>query len=261
MVGSLRKGGFGYYALDISSAGASSEATMTSRVLWEFPKASTPAADRLNVGYTFGRPVIVKTRAAGWVVIVSSGYNNGTNTGDSGGDGQGRIWILNARTGDIIRSISTGVGTTTTPSGLAHLAAFVERPDVDALVEAVYGGDLLGNLWRFDLSGTTTASWAVTRLTTLVDASGNIQPITTEPELGLVDRKRMIYVGAGQYMGDTDVPGATSPNVYATRKMSFYGHQGRPVGADVPDPGDHIVALEPRLAGHHEERRPPAPPP
>ncbi len=223
MVGSLRKGGFGYYALDISSAGASSEATMTSRILWEFPKASTPAADRLNVGYTFGRPVIVKTRAAGWVVIVSSGYNNGTNTGDSGGDGQGRIWILNARTGDIIRSISTGVGTTTTPSGLAHLAAFVERPDVDALVEAVYGGDLLGNLWRFDLSGTTTASWAVTRLTTLVDGVGNIQPITTEPELGLVDRKRMIYVGAGQYMGDTDVPGTTSPNVYATRRMSFYG--------------------------------------
>ncbi|MEO8132867.1 MAG: PilC/PilY family type IV pilus protein, partial [Betaproteobacteria bacterium] len=223
LVGSLRKGGFGYYALDISNASPSAESTMTSRVLWEFPNASTPSTDRQNVGYTFGRPVIVKTRAAGWVVVVSSGYNNGTGTGSSGGDGVGRIWILNARTGAIIRSLSTGIGSTTTPSGLAHLSAFVERPDVDALVEAVYGGDLLGNLWRFDMSGTTTASWAVTRLTTLVDGSGNIQPITTEPELGLVNRKRMIYVGAGQYLGDTDVPGVTGANVYATRKMSFYG--------------------------------------
>lgn len=223
LVGSLRKGGFGYFALDVSLSGTGTEATQAGRVLWEFPNALTPAADRLNVGFTYGRPVIVKTRAAGWVVVVSSGYNNGTDTGSSGGDGRGRIWILNARTGAIIRSITTDVGTTTDPSGLAHLSAFVERPDVDALVEAVYGGDLKGNLWRFDLSGTTTASWSVTRLTTLVDSAGNFQPITSEPELGIVSRKRMIYVGTGQYLGDSDVPGATSPNVFATRKMAFYG--------------------------------------
>lgn len=223
LVGSLRKGGFGYYALDITAAGTGTEDTQKARVMWEFPNASTPAADRLNVGYSFGRPVIVKTRAAGWVVIVSSGYNNGTNTGDSGGDGQGRIWILNAATGAIIRSISTGEGTTTTPSGLAHMSAFVERPDVDALVEAVYAGDLLGNLWRFDLSGTTTASWSVTLLTTLKDGAGSIQPITTEPELGIVNRKRVIYVGTGQYLGDSDIPGAVGANAFATRRMSFYG--------------------------------------
>lgn len=224
LVGSLRKGGFGYFALDVSLSGTGTEATQAGRVLWEFPNALTPTADRLNVGFTYGRPVIVKTRAAGWVVVVSSGYNNGTDPGSSGGDGQGRIWILNARTGAIIRSISTGVvGTASDPSGLAHLSAFVERPDVDALVEAVYGGDLKGNLWRFDLSGTTTASWSVTRLTTLVDSAGNFQPITSEPELGIVSRKRMIYVGTGQYLGDSDVPGATSPNVFATRKMAFYG--------------------------------------
>ena len=225
LVGGLRKGGFGYYALDITNPSAGNETTLAQRVLWEFPNASMTAADRAKVGFSFGKPIIAKTRAAGWVVIVSSGYNNGTTgaSGFSGGDGIGRIFVLNARTGALIREISTNTGSTTNASGLAHISAFTERPQVDATVEAVYGGDLLGNLWRFDLSGTTTASWAVTRIATVTDASGNIQPITVEPELSVVNRKRFIYFGTGQYLGDSDLPGNLPENVFARRRMSFYG--------------------------------------
>jgi type IV pilus assembly protein PilY1 len=236
LVGGLRKGGFGYYALDVTQPSAGDETLLAQKVLWEFPNASTPSATRANVGFSYTRPIIAKTRAAGWVVIVSSGYNNGTTgaSGYSGGDGIGRIWVLDARTGAVIRELSTGVGTTTNASGLAQLAAFAERPQVDPTIEAVYGGDLLGNLWRFDLSATDVSAWSVTRVATLTDASGNIAPITTEPELGVVNRQRYIYVGTGQYLGDSDIPNNTPENVYARRRMSFFAVKDTPSVATSP---------------------------
>jgi hypothetical protein len=48
------------------------------------------------VGYSFGKPVIVKTAAKGWVVLVASGYNNG-------GDGKGYLFVLDAKTGAVIK--------------------------------------------------------------------------------------------------------------------------------------------------------------
>ncbi|MFO1318172.1 MAG: PilC/PilY family type IV pilus protein [Burkholderiales bacterium] len=224
LVGGLRKGGFGYYALDITTPTASTETTVASKVLWEFPNASTSATVTPNIGYSYGKPLVVKTRAAGWVVLVTTGYNNGTGTGSSGGDGIGRVIVLNPTDGSVIATLSTGAGTTTAPSGLAHLSAFSQRPDLDPTIEAAYGGDLLGNVWRFDLSGATTSSWTVGLLARLRSSTGDIQPVTTEPELGMIQNKRVIYVGAGQYLGDTDVPTTATPPAgsMSARTMSFY---------------------------------------
>jgi type IV pilus assembly protein PilY1 len=77
-------------------------------------------------------------------------------------------------------------------------------------------------VWRFDLSGTTVASWKVQLLTKLVDASSNAQPVTTEPELGLVNRNRLIFVGTGEYLGNPDVPGATGAVASATSTQTMY---------------------------------------
>lgn len=228
VIGSLRKGGFGYFAIDATSPSALNETDLLTKIMWEFPNDLLPTATKLNVGFSFGRPVIVKTRAAGWVAVLPSGYNNGSGVGSSGGDGVGRIYILNIRTGAVIAELSTGVGTAATPSGLAHLSSFVERPDVDPTAEAIYGGDLLGNLWRFNVSGANVSDWSVTRMATLTDSAGNIQPITSEPELGTVNRERFVYIGAGQYIGDSDVPSNVPENVYATRRMTFYGLKDTP---------------------------------
>ena len=56
LVGGLRGGGAGYYALDVTSPAAASEADVAAKVLWEFPNASTPAAVRNNLGLSFGKP-------------------------------------------------------------------------------------------------------------------------------------------------------------------------------------------------------------
>jgi len=221
VVGGFGKGARGYYALDVTSTTASTEAVAKAKALWEFPSSasSLTATQKLNVGWTFGRPIIVKQSSQGWVVLLTSGYNNGTNAGDSGGDGGGYLYVVNARTGDVIRTIATGVGSTTTPSGLAKISAFVENTDADNTTSAVYGGDLLGNVWRFDLTDSNPANWFVAKLATLVDASSNPQPVTTEPELAKIDigggvLKRFVYVGTGQYLGDPDVTTTQAQTMY-----------------------------------------------
>ena len=235
VVGGLGKGGRGWYAInattpDVPAVGG--EAVAAAKIMWEFPNALTSAADRSNIGYSYGRPVIVKTKALGWVVLVASGYENGT---ESGGDGRGWLFVLDPRDGRVIKSIptvatvtSTGDGATSdanrraNPRGLAHIAAYAGSPQEDATIDYVYGGDLYGNVWRFDLSGASMSDWTVTRLTTLFNTASQPQPITSEPELGTVRNHRVVYVGTGRYFGDKDIPGASGAFPSATGTQSMY---------------------------------------
>jgi type IV pilus assembly protein PilY1 len=249
LVGGLGKGGRGYYALDVTTPTVANEATAATRVLWEFPIAGTSygsvsvtrpvgssttgtlAMDINKIGYTYGKPVIVKTKAHGWVALVTSGYNNGTDTpadgtNGTGGDGHGYLFVLNARTGALLHVFDTEAGSAASPSGLAYISAYVENPQLDNTVQYVYGGDLLGNVWRFDLNNASTSSWRLQKLTALVNGSGQVQPVTTEPELATIQisgvDKRMVYVGTGQYLGAKDIPGVVGANASATQTQSMY---------------------------------------
>lgn len=223
LVGGLGKGGRGFFALDVTNPVASSEADAAAKVLWEFPNSATSATHKNNIGYSFGKPIIVKTPYYGWVVLVTSGYNNGT---DTGGDGQGYLFVLNARTGDVIAAIATGVGSSADPSGLAQIQAFVENANRDMTTGPIYGGDLKGNVWRFDLSASASTSWNVKKIATLVDASNNYQPISSMPNVSKIRYggvyKRLVYVGTGLYLGDSDVPGTTGANIHATQTQTMY---------------------------------------
>jgi type IV pilus assembly protein PilY1 len=209
VIGGLGAGGPGFYALDVTQPGAGNEIQAAGKMLWEFPNASTAAGVAANVGLSYGKPVLAKTRAAGWVVLVTSGYNN------TAGDGRGYLFVLDARSGQLIRAISTGVGSTTDPSGLAQISAWANNAMLDATVDYVYGGDLKGNLWRFDLSGFATADWNVVKLATLTDPTGVPQPITASPELAQVDGRRMVFVGTGALLGNSDIA--------STQRQSMYG--------------------------------------
>lgn len=216
LVGGLNKGGRGYYALDITAPAAADESAAAQKVLWEFPNSATTATVKNNTGYSYGKPVIVKTAGKGWVALVTSGYNNGA---DTGGDGHGYLFVLNARTGDLIKAMDTGEGLSTDPSGLAQITAYVENSDIDNTVSYVYGGDLKGNVWRFDLTATNPNSWNVKRLAILKDGIGNTQPVTTVPELAKITisgtDKRFVYVGTGKYLGDSDVATTGTQTMYA----------------------------------------------
>ncbi len=188
LVGGLNLGGRGYYALDVTDPAAP-------KALWEFSHA--------NLGYTYGNPVISELKDGTWVVIVASGYNNGSD--DGGGDGKGHLFLLNANTGALLRTIDTSAGDTTTPSGLARITAWANFPDVNNTAERVYGGDLLGNLWRFDINNDIPPDgYDAHPLATLKDANGDPQAITTRPELGKVKNYPVVFVGTGKLLGTKD---------------------------------------------------------
>lgn len=235
LIGGLGKGGNGYYALDVTTPTASDEADAANKVQWEFPSSAssgnfnvtTPTGYTASgltfaanmIGYTYGRPIITKTRAYGWVALVTSGYNNG--------DGRGFLFVLNAKTGAILHVFNTNVGSSTSPSGLTYISGFAANAQYDNTIEQAYGGDLNGNVWRFDLSSATPSNWSVKKLAALVDPSGNAQPVTSELELATATingaAKRLVFVGTGKYLGQTDVPGVVGANSNATQVQTMYG--------------------------------------
>ncbi|RZL35466.1 MAG: pyrrolo-quinoline quinone [Rubrivivax sp.] len=209
LVGGLAGGGRSYYALDVTDPAAP-------KGLWEFTDT--------NLGLTFGKPEIGKLKDGTWVVMFGSGYNN-----VSPGDGVGRLYVVNAATGALIRAISTNTGSTSTPSGLAHITAWVNDSQTDNTKERVYAGDNLGNLWRFDINNVLGATgYDAQRIAQLRSKTGTAQPITSRPELGLVGDIAMVYVGTGRYLGQTDLTDASA--------QSIYGIKDRLDTTDIGDP-------------------------
>ena len=209
LVGGLRQGGMGYYALDITTPdGATSESGLASKVLWEFPNAGTPSAVVSNIGYSFAKPLIVKTKAFGWVAIVTSGYNA------PAGDGKGYVFVLNPTNGTLLAKLNTTDGTTASPVNLGAVAGWADSAQADLTVDTLYGGDNLGNLWRFDVADADATKWKVYKLASLVTSSGP-QPITSAPELSTVQNQRVILVGTGRLFGSTDMSTTATQSVYA----------------------------------------------
>lgn len=235
LVGGLNSGGRGYYALDITDPAKP-------KALWEFTND--------NLGYSYGNPIITKLKDGTWVVIVTSGYNN-----ISPGDGQGRLFILNANTGVLIRSISTGAGDTDTtattgehgPSGLSRISAWANYPQLNNTAQRVYGGDLFGNLWRFDINGDipiaavapATPVYDAQRLATLKDPDGVAQPITSRPELSKVKNYPVVFVATGQLLGLNDLSTAQIQSVYAIKDRLTDSDFGNPRDLEV-SPGTFV---------------------
>ena len=214
LVGGLGAGGRGYYALDITNPNSP-------QALWEFTNDSLGGDD--NLGLSFGNPVITKRADGTWVVAFTSGYNN-----VSPGDGNGRLFVVNANTGQRLAAIQTytsgtvAAGSTTTPSGLGKLNAWVEST-IDNTARRYYAGDLLGNLWRFDIDGLVAPNNAALRLAQLRAGTPTAvaQPITTQPALGLVDyggtQYPVVYVGTGRMLGLSDLSSTGLQTIYAIK--------------------------------------------
>ena len=209
LVGGFNDGGRAYYALDITDPASP-------KALWEFTDT--------NLGLSYGRPEITKLANGTWVAMFTSGYNN-----VSPGDGQGHLYVVNLQTGAVISDINTGVGSSSAavagacatapcPSGLGQIRAWVDNTRYDNTTTKVYGGDLYGNVWRFDVNDTIAPSGReAQKLATLIGPTGIVQSLTARPELGKVAGFPVVYVGTGRYLGGSDLTTSDVQSIYAIK--------------------------------------------
>ncbi|WP_089417206.1 pilus assembly protein [Vitreoscilla filiformis] len=200
IIGGLGKGGKGYYAIDVTDPSSwTSESVLSSKVLWEFTHE--------HMGYSYGDAHVVKTEKYGWVVLLTSGYNND--------DGKGYLFVVNPKTGALLEAIATP-DSATTPVNFGQMRSFI--PNVaDYTADAVYIGDLQGNLWRFDLTGTPNAYPAPVLLAQLRSSSGDVLPITASPMIGVDPStlKRYVMVGTGRLLHSSDIDSNNNQTFFA----------------------------------------------
>lgn len=237
LVGGLGGGGRGYYALDITNPTAPA-------LLWEFS-----AADDADLGYSFSRPVVTRKSIDGkWVVVFASGYDNGTDSStlkdpsnpalgfvpnSPAGSGGGFLFVLDAASGTPISKIPTGMGTAAAPSGLGQIAIWNNNVATGNDAGNVYAGDLLGNVWRFDIE--TTPSPTPLLFATLKNAAGQAQPVTTTPQTAMLKNKYpVVFIGTGKYLESNDLKNADVQSMYAIKD------DGTPVG----NPRSHTGSID-----------------
>lgn len=205
LVGTAGAGGRGVFAIDVTTPGSAS-----SEVLWEInDKFGGTTGDR--IGHVLGKPVIVPVRAkdgtTSWKAIFGNGYGSTASA-----SGSVYLFVVDIETGAVTTIPAKESSGSVRPNGLGSIVALDRKlvpgggeaitSGSDGFVDTVYGGDLHGNVWRFDL--TDTGSFAVgvggEPLFTAKDATGKRQPITGGLEAALGPKGGvMVLFGTGSF--------------------------------------------------------------
>lgn len=235
LLGSLRLGGRGIYALDVTDptpANENAAGGTDGLVLWEFTSGDTVSAEDdepcaagsrscASLGYTYDSANVARIKYEDkWVAVVSSGYfpENGdvaakpTDISEPAAK-RTSLLVIDLATGELIREIRTSLAPQTRPSGFKTYGLstpMVYDEGSDQVDDVVYAGDLAGNLWRFDLSSDDPADWSVDLMFTTYDEGGadeaGHQPFVFNPTAlrDPVTRRPILVIGSGKYLGEDD---------------------------------------------------------
>jgi Tfp pilus tip-associated adhesin PilY1 len=244
LVGGLRGGGKGYFALDITDAkNIVSESGLASRVKWEYPIAADD-----DIGFSYSRSTIVKSNSSShpWVVIFGNGYNSV--------NGSAVLYVLDAATGGLVRRLDTLAipANNESANGLSTPTAI--DLDYDQKADFVYAGDLYGNLWKFDLRFANPNDWAVA-FGSLSDPkplfqargpNGQVQPITTKPDVMYHPKKHglMVCFGTGKFLGTSDFGNTDTQTIYGVWDYGDAIYDLKKNGWSTDDNTEYLGALE-----------------
>lgn len=199
LLGTMGAGGRSVFALDVTEP----QNFSADKVLWEF---SDP-----DLGYGVHEAKIARMSDETWVAIFGNGYNSAQH--------RAMLFIVNLETGELIEKIDTEVGDLSNPNGLS-IPTWTDWPDSEVKAQSIYAGDLLGNLWRFNVAG---GSFSATKIFTAVNDDGQVQPITSAPYVAAVQKDDegnealMVSFATGSYFrleDGQDVPGAPIQSIY-----------------------------------------------
>lgn len=236
LIGTLGAGGKGYFVLDVTNPASFTDpgGAVSPLVLMDATATTNP-----HIGHIFATPVvdeltralseqIVRVNDSGttgqrWAVLLGNGYNS-TN--------QQPVLLIQYLDG--ARELTTLVPSSAPTGGGNGLGA--PRPvdlNGDGKVDIVYAGDLLGNLWKFDLTASNPGSWRVgfggNPLFTARDSVNNPQPITAAPFWMPGPRGQgglQVLFGTGRNLTEFDTSDTRTQSVYSIWDMSTYSWAG-----------------------------------
>jgi len=219
LVGTLRMGGRGVYALDVTDPDAVNENTAGTRVKWEFSNYVGSSAN--NLGYTFGQPNIVRLRNGKWVVLVPAGYFQDPSTDNTDPTSSlpaaslkvSSLFVLDAGNGSVIAELKTPASITSYGLSTASVGSYGR----DQMADFAIAGDLVGNLWRFDLTDLSTVDQIFS------PATNGAQPITSMPQIfpDTATQGVIVVFGTGKYLGakDRDIASMPTQTYYGIREF------------------------------------------
>ncbi|MBV4456598.1 pilus assembly protein [Pseudomonas sp. COR58] len=191
-IGGTGAGGKTFYGLQLYDASAGN----VIKGLWEVSAPSAASASNVfnDLGYAYARAEVARLADGRWAAFIANGY--GSNSGVAA------LYVLDVRDGSLIRKIV--IDATETTNGLSSVKLKVDSQNV---VQAAYGGDLKGRLWKFDLSAASSDSWGVafSGKPLFTTAGGATQPITAQPLLA--DNAlggKQVFVGTGKFNETAD---------------------------------------------------------
>jgi len=233
-------GGRSIFALDVTNPNDfTTTATGVGKVLWEFTDNRSVigafgfGADLFDLGMTLSQPSLARMQNGKWAVIVGNGYNSQNQ--------KPVLYLLDISLKpydpDFIIAKISPCDASPKPSACLNGNNGLSTPiavdvDSDRKVDYIYAGDLQGNLWKFDVTSSSSSNWKVanggnplfiacaTSGTSCSDVN-NRQPITGKPQVGSVSPEQanalydktqtkptisvMVYFGTGKYLGLTDI--------------------------------------------------------
>jgi type IV pilus assembly protein PilY1 len=214
LVGTLRRGGQGAFALDITDPAAISEASAKDTVLWEF-NGDAAVSGAPDLGYTYGVPFITRLATGNsgqgrWVVLLPAGYNAQEADG-SVGSGNAVLFVLDVEDGSVLRKFDLGA---IDPDAVGLASPQAIDLDGDETSDYAYAGDLAGHVWRFDFADTRPARWTVAKL--FDPATVGERPITARPRVLLDDLSPAprVFVGTGKFIERSDRSSAIKSQVF-----------------------------------------------
>ncbi|MDY7566516.1 PilC/PilY family type IV pilus protein [Pseudomonas sp. RTC3] len=199
-IGGVGAGGKAFYAIQLYDGTAGNSIS----ALWEIraPDIANTANDFNDLGYAYAKPEVAQLADGRWAAFIGNGYGSST--------GVAALYVVDIRDGSLIRKI---IVDSTGGNGLSSVKL---RVNAQSVVQYAYGGDLKGQMWKFDFTSSAPASGISFSNTPLFIAPGGTsQPITAQPVIGnLPSLGYLVYFGTGKL---SEVADKTS-----TARQAFY---------------------------------------
>lgn len=237
LLGGMRSGGRGIFALDITDPAIFNDSNADNVAMWEFTSDDDP-----DMGYSFSKPTIALMNNDRWAAIFGNGYNstgdykaklfiayldggiNGTwveGVASASTADEGDYMKIEAHNGNISISSSD-------PNGLS--TPQVVDLYANGRADWIYAGDIKGNLWVFDVTDTNADNWDIAYstgqtpkplFTAMIGTTP--QPITSKPivtnhpSIPYASNNKpdlMVYFGTGQFLVEGDKTSVVQQTMY-----------------------------------------------